>query len=110
MKLVADDIPPRIWMVAGATSGDQVEVKDTNSLGLSHIRVWTLNAAGETTTLLQDWSAPASGLPPVSLKISVPREPGAYRVVARDLVGNTSAALVKVPAPAPDAASVARAD
>lgn len=40
-----------------------------------------------------------SGLPPVSLKVGVPSVPGSYRVVARDLVGNTSAGLVKVPEP-----------
>jgi hypothetical protein len=97
MRLVADDAPPQIWMVASAGSGDQVEVKDTNSLGLAHIRVWKLDAAGKPGTLIQEWSAPMSGLPPVSIKIAVPAEPGSYRVVARDLVGNTSAGLVKVP-------------
>lgn len=97
MRLVADDAPPQIWMVASAGSGDQVEVKDTNSLGLAHIRVWRLDAAGEVSTLIQEWSASVTGMPPVSLRIDVPLEPGAYRFVARDLVGNTSAALVKVP-------------
>ncbi len=101
MRLVADDTPPQIWMVASSASGDQVEVKDTNSLGLSHIRVWKLDAAGKPGTLIQEWSAPVSGLPPVSLKVGVPSVPGSYRVVARDLVGNTSAGLVKVPEPGP---------
>ncbi len=97
MRLVADDTPPQIWMVAAAGAGDQIEVKDTNSLGLAHIRVWKLDAAGKPGTLMHEWSAPVSGMPPVSLKIAVPSQPGAYRVVARDLVGNTSAGLVKVP-------------
>jgi hypothetical protein len=109
MRLVSDDIPPQIWMVAAAGAGDQVEVTDTNSLGLAHIRVWKLDAAGKPGTLVQDWSAPVDGMPPVSLKVAVPAEPGAYRIVARDLVGNTSAGLVKVPEPAPAGEPVAGA-
>jgi len=109
MRLVADDVPPQIWMVASAGAGDQVEVKDTNALGLAHIRVWKLDAAGKPGTLVQEWSAPVTGMPPVSLKVSVPDEPGAYRVVARDLVGNTSAGLVKVPEPVPGGEPVAGA-
>lgn len=97
MRLVTDDTPPQIWMVAAVGSGDQVEVKDT--MGLAHIRVWKLDAAGKPGTLIQDWSAPASGLPPASFKVAMPAVPGSYRVVARDLVGNTSAGLVKVPEP-----------
>lgn len=107
MRLVADDVPPQIWMVPSAAAGDQVEIKDTNALGLAHIRVWRLDAAGKPSTLVQDWSAPVTGMPPVTLKVDVPSEPGAYRVVARDLVGNTSAGLVKVPEPAPGDAPVA---
>lgn len=109
MRLVADDVPPQIWMVASAGDGDQVEVKDTNSLGLAHIRVWKLDAAGKPGTLMHEWSAPVTGMPPVSLMVSVPSEPGAYRVVARDLVGNTSAGLVKVPEPVPGGDPVAGA-
>lgn len=109
MRLVADDVPPQIWMVASAGAGDQVEVKDTNSLGLAHIRVWRLDAAGKPGTLVHEWSAPVAGMPPVSLKVPVPGEPGAYRVVARDLVGNTSAGLVKVPEPVPGEEPVAGA-
>lgn len=109
MRLVADDVPPQIWMVASAGAGDQVEVKDTNALGLAHIRVWKLDAAGKPGTLVQEWSAPVTGMPPVSLKVSVPSEPGSYRVVARDLVGNTSAGLVKVPEPVPGGEPVAGA-
>ncbi len=97
MRLVADDVPPQIWMVAAAGTGDQVEIKDTNSLGLSHIRVWKLDAAGKPTTLVQEWQAPVAGMPPASVQVPVPTLPGSYRVVGRDLVGNTSAALVKVP-------------
>ncbi len=37
----------------------------------------------------------------------MPSIPGSYRFVARDLVGNTSAALVKVPDAAPGDATVA---
>lgn len=99
MRLVADDVPPQIWMVASGGAGDQVEVKDTNGLGLSHIRVWKLDAAGKPSKLIQDWSAPVAGMPPVSYQVPVPLEAGSYRVVGRDLVGNTSAALVKVPEP-----------
>jgi len=109
MRLVADDVPPQIWMVASAGAGDQVEVKDTNALGLAHIRVWKLDAAGKPGTMVHEWSAPVTGMPPVSLKVSVPGEPGAYRVVARDLVGNTSAGLVKVPEPVPGEEPVAGA-
>jgi N-acetyl-anhydromuramyl-L-alanine amidase AmpD len=97
MRLVSDDAPPQIWMVSSTGAGDQVEVKDTNSLGLAHIRVWKLDAAGKPSTLVQEWSASVAGMPPVSLKVAVPTEPGAYRVVARDLVGNTGAGLIKVP-------------
>ncbi len=111
MRLVADDTAPQIWMVAASGAVDQVEVKDTNALGLAHIRVWKLDAAGKPGTLIQDWSAPVAGMPPVSLKIAVPATPGSYRVVARDLVGNTSAGLVKVPEivpePAPGGAPIA---
>ena len=99
MRLVSDDAPPQIWLVASAGSADAVEVKDTNSLGLAHVRVWKLDAAGKPKDLMQDWSAPIAGMPPVSLQVTVPTVPGAYRIVARDLVGNTSAGLVKVPEP-----------
>lgn len=99
MRLVADDAPPQIWMVAAAGAGDQVEVKDTNGLGLSHIRVWKLDAAGKPSQLIQEWSAPVAGMPPASVQVPVPASAGSYRIVGRDLVGNTSAALVKVPEP-----------
>ena len=101
MRLVLDDLPPQIWSVSAPGGQDQVEVKDTNSLGLSHIRVWRLDAAGKPSVLEHEWTAPVSGLPLVSLTVPVPAAPGAYRVVARDLVGNTSAALVRVAPPAP---------
>ncbi len=106
MRLVADDVPPQLWMVAvsGTGSVDELEVKDTNRLGLAHIRVWREDAAGKPTTLVSDWSAPVSGMPPVSLKVPVPLTPGVYRFVARDLVGNSSAAHVKVPELAPGGA------
>ncbi|MCM2303482.1 MAG: N-acetylmuramoyl-L-alanine amidase [Elusimicrobia bacterium] len=110
MRLVADDVPPQIWMVASAGLLDEVEIKDTNSLGLAHVRVWRQDAAGKPTTLMQDWSAPAAGMPPVSLRFPVPPAPGVYRFVARDLVGNTSAAHVKVPEPAPGDQPLASAD
>lgn len=97
MKLVADDVPPQLWMVAAAGAADEVEVKDTNLLGVAHVRVWRQNAAGKATDLMHEWSAPVEGMPPVSLKVPVPLAPGSYRIVARDLVGNTSGALVKVP-------------
>lgn len=98
MRLVADDLPPQIWLVAGSAA--EVEIKDKDGLGLSHVRVWKLDAAGKAKDLKQDWTAPASGLPPSSLRITVPAEPGSYRIVARDLVGNSSAGLVKIPDPA----------
>jgi len=109
MRLVADDTPPQLWMVAASGSADQVEVKDTNRLGLAHIRVWRQDAAGKATYLVQEWSAPVDGMPPVSLKVPVPLPPGMYRFVARDLVGNTSAAHVQVPELAPGDAPVASA-
>lgn len=106
MRLVADDLPPQIWMVAGAPA--EVELKDKDGLGISHVRVWMLDAAGKAKDLKQDWSAPEKGLPPSSLRIAVPSEPGNYRVVARDLVGNSSAGLVKIPDPAaPPAPAIA---
>lgn len=101
MRLVQDDLPPQIWNVSAPGGQDQVEVKDTNSLGLSHIRVWRLDAAGKPSVLEHEWFAPAAGLPPVAVTVPVPAAAGAYRVVARDLVGNTSAALVRVAAPLP---------
>lgn len=108
MRLIADDTPPQIWMVAGSTA--EVEIKSKDGLGLAHVRVWKLDAAGKAKDLKQDWSAPVAGLPPSSLKIAVPSEPGSYRVVARDLVGNTSAGLVKIPDPAaPQAPAIAGA-
>lgn len=101
MRLVADEIPPQLWMIAAAGSVDEVEVKDSNLLGVAHVRVWRQNAAGKATDLMHDWSSPVNGMPPVSVKIPIPLVPGLYRFVARDLVGNTSAALVKVPEPEP---------
>ena len=98
MRLVADDLPPQIWNVSATGGPDQVEVKDTNSLGLFHIRVWLLDGAGKPSVLEHEWSAPVAGLPPVTLTVPLPQTPGSYRVVARDLVGNTSAALVRVAA------------
>lgn len=99
MRLIGDDAGPQLLMVAASGSVDEVEIKDTNLLGLAHVRVWRQDAAGKATDLMQDWSAPAAGMPPVSLRVPVPLEPGVYRFVARDLVGNTSAAHVKVPEP-----------
>ena len=104
MRLVTDDTPPRIWLVPGTAAG--VEVKDTTSLGLAHIRVWRLDDAGKPKDLKQEWSAPIHGLPPVTMTLTVPAEPGSYRIVARDLVGNTSAALVVVPVPSSGVAPV----
>ncbi|TBR23157.1 N-acetylmuramoyl-L-alanine amidase [bacterium] len=104
MRLVTDDAPPRLWRRTGP-AGDGVEVKDAEQLGLAHIRVWRLDAAGKPATKVSEWSAPANGLPPVSRLVAAPAEPGAYRIVARDLVGNTSAALLRVAdplQPAPD--------
>ncbi len=95
MKLVADDLPPQIWMLAASPNSDQVEIKDAN--GLAHIRVWKLDAAGKARDMKYEWSAPVDAVPPGSLTVTVPSAAGDYRVVARDLVGNTSSALVKVP-------------
>jgi len=107
MRLVTDDVPPQLWMVAAAGAADEVEVKDTNRLGVAHVRVWRQDAAGKAVELMHDWSAPVAGMPPVSVKVPVPPLPGLYRFVARDLVGNTSGALVKVPDAAPDDAPAA---
>ncbi|MBI5247192.1 MAG: N-acetylmuramoyl-L-alanine amidase [Elusimicrobia bacterium] len=97
MRLVADDTPPQIWLVSAASDPDVVEIKDTNELGLAHIRVWKLDAAGKPKDLMYEWSAPVAGMPTTIQKAAIAQEPGSYRVVARDLVGNTSAALVRVP-------------
>ncbi|UPT73129.1 MAG: N-acetylmuramoyl-L-alanine amidase [Elusimicrobiota bacterium] len=97
MRLIADDLPPQIWMVTGSAA--EVEVKDKENLGLAHVRVWKLDAAGKAKDLKQDWKATPGFMPPTALRVTIPAEPGAYRVVARDLVGNTSAGLVKVPEP-----------
>lgn len=99
MRLVTDDAPPRLWRSATPDGGDGVEVKDTESLGLAHIRVWRLDAAGKPSVKVDEWSAPQSGLPPTSRFVAAPAEPGAYRIVARDLVGNTSAAVLNVADP-----------
>ncbi len=99
MRLVADDVPPQIWMVAASGARDEVEFQDTNALGLAHIRVWRQNTEGKAVTLTHEWTAPSTGMPPISLRIPMPLEPGSYRIVARDLVGNTNAALLKVPEP-----------
>lgn len=100
MRLVTDDAPPRLWRRALAGGGEGVEVRDTESLGVSHIRVWKLDEAGKPAAKVDEWVAPANGLPPVSHLVAAPAEPGAYRIVARDLVGNTSAALLRVADPA----------
>ncbi|MBI3564910.1 MAG: N-acetylmuramoyl-L-alanine amidase [Elusimicrobia bacterium] len=100
MRLIADDAPPRIWAAAG---GAAVEVKDTDMLGLAHLSVYALDPAGRQGPLVAEWAAPPAGLPPALVSLGLPEEPGAYRVVARDLVGNTSAGLVRVPAVAPAA-------
>lgn len=94
MRLVTDDAPPRLWR-----RGDDVEVKDTESLGLSHIRVWRLDEAGKPSVKVDEWFAPEAGLPPHTRLVAAPAEPGAYRIVARDLVGNTSAAVLNVADP-----------
>lgn len=99
MRLVGDEAGPQLMMVAASGEVDEVEVKDTNTLGLAHIRVWRQDAAGKVADLMHEWSAPVAGMPPVSLRVPVPLAPGVYRFVARDLVGNTSAAHVKVPDP-----------
>ncbi|MDP3542103.1 MAG: peptidoglycan recognition family protein [Elusimicrobiota bacterium] len=99
MRLIGDDAGPQLLMVAASGAVDEVEVKDTNTLGLAHIRVWRQDAAGKVADLMHEWSAPVTGMPPVSVRVPVPLEPGVYRFVARDLVGNTSAAHVKVPEP-----------
>lgn len=100
MRLVTDDAPPRLWRKKAPDGADGVEVKDTESLGLSHIRVWKLDADGKPSEKVDEWFAPDSGLPPVTHLVAAPAEPGAYRVVARDLVGNTSAAVLRVADPA----------
>jgi N-acetyl-anhydromuramyl-L-alanine amidase AmpD len=102
MRLVGDEAGPQLMMVAASGAADEVEVKDTNSLGLAHVRVWRQDTSGRVADLMQEWSAPAAGMPPVSLRVPVPLAPGVYRFVARDLVGNTSAAHVKVPEPGID--------
>lgn len=99
MRLVTDDAPPRLWR-RSAPGGEGVEVKDTESLGLAHIRVWRLDAAGKPSVKVEEWHAPQSGLPPTTRFVAAPAEPGAYRIVARDLVGNTSAAVLNVADPA----------
>lgn len=98
MRLVDDDTPPQMWLVAANGAPDSVEVKDPSGLGLAHVRVWKLDAAGKPRDLREDWSAPAGAMPPTLYRVRVPAEAGSYRVVARDLVGNTSAASVAVPA------------
>lgn len=99
MRLVTDDVPPRLWRATAAGGGDAVEVKDTESLGLAHVSVWRLDAAGKPSVKTFEWFAPANGLPPTTKTVSAPQEPGAYRIVARDLVGNTSAAQLSVTDP-----------
>lgn len=105
MRLVTDDAPPKLLRRTSA-GGDAVEVKDAEALGLAHIRVWRLDAAGKPAVKVDEWFAPKAGLPPTTRMVPAPAEPGAYRIVARDLVGNTSAAVLNVadpnlPLPAP---------
>lgn len=114
MRLVNDDAPPQLWMVSSPGAADEVEIKDSNSLGLAHIRVWREDASGKPKDLMHEWSAPADEMPPYSVKVPVPVSPGRYRFVGRDLVGNTSAAHVVVedapPAGPPAAAKIQLAD
>lgn len=100
MRLVTDDAPPKLLRRALAGGGEGVEVKDAEQLGLAHIRVWRLDEAGKPSVKVDEWFAPKTGLPPTSRLVAAPTEPGAYRIVARDLVGNTSAALLRVADPA----------
>jgi hypothetical protein len=99
MRLVTDDAPPKLLRRAVPGGGDGVEVKDAESLGLAHIRVWRLDEAGKPKTKVDEWFAPQAGLPPTARLVPAPTEPGAYRIVARDLVGNTSAAVLNVADP-----------
>lgn len=96
MRLVLDDTPPQITPVLTPGTADRYEVKDTESLGLSHIRIWTLDAQGKPETLVWEWFAPTAGLPPATFAVPAPQAPGAYRLVARDLVGNTTAGRFEV--------------
>lgn len=100
MRLVTDDAPPKLIRRSLTGGGEGVEVKDAESLGLSHIRVWRLDEAGNPAVKVDEWFAPASGMPPATRLVNAPAEPGTYRIVARDLVGNTSAALLRVADPA----------
>lgn len=96
MRLVRDDIPPQVTPVLTAGAADRYEVKDTERLGLSHVRVWRLDAQDKLSSIVWEWFAPAAALPPETLSVAAPAEPGAYRLVARDLVGNTTAGRFEV--------------
>jgi hypothetical protein len=92
MRLVNDDVPPVITLAPDK----HVAVRDPKSLGLAHIVIWTLNAQGKQEAKQFEWSAPLDGMPPPAMMLDLPQTPGSYRIVARDLVGNTTSSMLKV--------------
>lgn len=100
MRLVLDDSPPQIWNLVSPGMPPSVQARDTEGLGLAHLRVWAL-AGNQATVKMAEWQAALGAMPAAAANVQIPTQPGQYRVVARDLVGNTRTALLQVAPPAP---------
>ncbi len=97
MRLVNDDTPPAILAVLSTPV--RYQVRDTDNLGLAHVRLWTVDATGKAQVKVSEWLAQPGTFPDAAREVTAPSEPGRYRIVARDLVGNiTGAEFTVLPA------------
>lgn len=94
MMLVNDDAPPRVER-STATAGAILRVSDSQRTGMARV---TLHRLGATPPLVRQWEAPQQGLPPSQVDLTIPSQPGEYRLEAYDLVGNMTRARFLVDA------------
>lgn len=100
MKLVRDDAPPALALETDG-QGRRLVVTDREGLGVERARLYRVD--GKKQTLLKTWTPPERGLPPASVPLELPSEPGTYSIEAADLVGNVSRARLTLEARAADA-------
>ncbi|MDX6770314.1 MAG: peptidoglycan recognition family protein [Elusimicrobiota bacterium] len=101
MRLVLDDTAPEVIPVLTPGMPGRYEVRDTQNLGLSNVRLWLLDAVtGSPSVKTYEWMAPTAGMPPGAVSVPAPTTAGKYRIVARDLVGNITGAEFRIEASA----------